>query len=48
MTAESSGEEVEILAERLRAHFQDVYVRAMADVPICNPALDVASVGFRE
>jgi [NiFe] hydrogenase assembly HybE family chaperone len=43
MTAEAQN-----LATRLEAHFQDVYVRAMADVPICNPALAVACVGFRE
>ncbi len=41
-------EEVSDLAARLEAHFRDVNMRAMADVPICNPALDVACVGFRE
>jgi [NiFe] hydrogenase assembly HybE family chaperone len=45
MTAEA---EVQALSMRLEAHFQDVYVRAMADVPICNPALAVASVGFSD
>jgi [NiFe] hydrogenase assembly HybE family chaperone len=36
------------LAGRLETHFQEVWRRSMADVPICNPALSVASVGFRE
>ncbi len=44
MTAET---EVSDFSARLEAHFQDVYLRAMADVPICNQALSVASVGFR-
>jgi [NiFe] hydrogenase assembly HybE family chaperone len=39
--------EVLELSARLEAHFQQVYLRAMADVPICNAALAVASVGFR-
>ncbi len=45
MTAEA---EVVALADRLEAHFEQVYRRSMADVPICNTALSVASVGFRE
>ncbi len=40
--------EVAELANRLEAHFQDVFVRAMAGLPICNPALSAACVGFRE
>lgn len=36
------------LAVRLEAYFQDVLLRAMAGLPICNPALSVACVGFRE
>jgi [NiFe] hydrogenase assembly HybE family chaperone len=45
MTAEA---EVVAVADRLEAHFAQVYRRSMADVPICNTALSVASVGFRE
>lgn len=45
MTAEA---EVDALADRLEAHFEHVYRRSMVDVPICNTALSVASVGFRE
>lgn len=33
--------------ERLQAIYAQVYERAMRDVPICNPALAVESVGFR-
>ena len=44
MTADT---EVAELSARLEAHFHNVHQRAMADVPICNRALDVASVGFR-
>ena len=44
MTAEV---EVAEISSRLETHFQHVYLRAMADVPICNKALSVASVGFR-
>jgi [NiFe] hydrogenase assembly HybE family chaperone len=43
-----ADEQVLALAERLEAHFEGVWRRSMADVPICNPALSVASVGFRE
>ena len=39
--------EVLALSARLEAHFAEVHRRAMADVPICNEALAVASVGFR-
>jgi [NiFe] hydrogenase assembly HybE family chaperone len=39
--------EVASLSVRLEAHFREVYLRAMADVPICNAALSVACVGFR-
>ncbi len=51
MTAEAPRQEagnlgVADFAARLEAHFRDVHVRAMADVPICNPALAVACVGF--
>jgi [NiFe] hydrogenase assembly HybE family chaperone len=35
------------LSSRLEAHFRDIHARCMKDVPICNPALDVACVGFR-
>jgi len=34
-------------AARLEAHFRAVHQNAMADVPICNPALDVACIGFQ-
>jgi [NiFe] hydrogenase assembly HybE family chaperone len=44
MTADA---EVADISFRLEAHFHDVHLRAMVDVPICNPALAVASVGFR-
>ena len=39
--------EVLELSARLEAYFQEVYLRAMADAPICNEALAVASIGFR-
>jgi [NiFe] hydrogenase assembly HybE family chaperone len=39
--------EAAAFAARLEAHFGEVYRRAMADAPICNKALAVASVGFR-
>jgi [NiFe] hydrogenase assembly HybE family chaperone len=39
--------EVAELSARLEAHFAEVHQRAMADVPICNEALAVASVDFR-
>jgi len=35
------------LAARLDAHFHELYDRCMKDMPICNPALSVACVGFR-
>jgi len=49
MAAELADLEFEArrLGERLATHFQQVYVRSMADVPICNEALAVAAVGFR-
>jgi [NiFe] hydrogenase assembly HybE family chaperone len=49
MAAEQAALEMEAQAagERLAAHYRDVYLRAMADVPICNLALDVAATGFR-
>ncbi|MCB1955261.1 MAG: [NiFe]-hydrogenase assembly chaperone HybE [Rhodocyclaceae bacterium] len=33
-------------SERVRAHFAHVGANAMRDMPLCNPALDVATVGF--
>jgi [NiFe] hydrogenase assembly HybE family chaperone len=39
--------EVAAFSARLESHFAEVYRSAMADVPICNEALAVASVGFR-
>jgi [NiFe] hydrogenase assembly HybE family chaperone len=39
-------EEIERFSARLEAHFRDINRRVMADAPICNPALDVACVGF--
>ena len=39
--------EAQAAGERLAAHYRDVYLRSMADVPICNPALEVAATGFR-
>jgi [NiFe] hydrogenase assembly HybE family chaperone len=39
--------EVAELSARLQAHFAEVHRRSMADVPICNEALAVASIGFR-
>jgi [NiFe] hydrogenase assembly HybE family chaperone len=39
-------EEVERFSMRLEAHFRDIHRRVMIDAPICNPELDVASVGF--
>ncbi len=46
--AMSADEQVVAIAGRLELHFQDVWRRSMADVPICNPSLSVASVGFRK
>lgn len=39
--------EVAELSARLEAHFGEVHRRSMADVPICNESLAVASIGFR-
>jgi [NiFe] hydrogenase assembly HybE family chaperone len=39
--------EVADFSARLEAHFCEVHRRAMADAPICNAALAVASVGFQ-
>jgi len=39
-------EEIADFAARLEDHFRDIHRRVMADAPICNPALDVACVGF--
>ena len=39
-------EEIERFSARLETHFRDIHRRVMADAPICNPALDVACVGF--
>ena len=49
MAAEQAALDMEAQAagERLAAHYRDVYLHAMADVPICNPALEVAATGFR-
>jgi len=44
----SADDQVSALAGRLETHFEGVWRRSMADVPICNPALSVASVDFRE
>ncbi|WP_416798748.1 [NiFe]-hydrogenase assembly chaperone HybE [Ciceribacter azotifigens] len=35
------------LGQRLEDCYRQVHVTAMADVPICNPALGVAATGFR-
>lgn len=35
------------LGRRLEACYRHIYATAMADVPICNPALGIASTGFR-
>ena len=35
------------LSARLAEHFEELYERCMKDMPICNPALNVACVGFR-
>jgi [NiFe] hydrogenase assembly HybE family chaperone len=43
----TSAPDVAAYAARIETYFQDVHVRAMADVPICNPALEVACVGFQ-
>jgi len=39
-------EEIESFSARLEAYFRDIHRRVMVDAPICNPALDVACVGF--
>ncbi len=41
------SDEVAEFSARLEAQFREVHARAMADLPICNPALSVACVGFR-
>ncbi|MCW2283063.1 [NiFe] hydrogenase assembly HybE family chaperone [Rhodoblastus acidophilus] len=35
------------LAARLEEHFEELYERCMKDMPICNPHLRVACIGFR-
>ncbi len=46
MAAEPDEDQARQLGERLAQHFRGVYVGSMADAPICNPALDVAAIGF--
>jgi [NiFe] hydrogenase assembly HybE family chaperone len=41
MTAEAIG-------QRLAARYRDIEAKAMRDVPICNGALEVEAIGFRE
>jgi [NiFe] hydrogenase assembly HybE family chaperone len=36
------------IAERLAAVYREIYSRAMRDAPICNDALEVEAIGFRE
>ncbi|ATQ67063.1 [NiFe]-hydrogenase assembly chaperone HybE [Methylosinus trichosporium] len=36
------------IAERLAAIYREIYRRAMRDAPICNDALAVEAVGFRD
>jgi [NiFe] hydrogenase assembly HybE family chaperone len=49
MTAEApDADGIADFSARLEAHFHAVHLGAMADVPICNPALSVDCVGFRE
>jgi [NiFe] hydrogenase assembly HybE family chaperone len=47
MTESPSAEEIAAFSARLQAHFLETHRRAMRDAPICNPALEVACVGFR-
>lgn len=35
------------LGQRLEMRYREIHATAMADVPICNPALAVAATGFR-
>jgi [NiFe] hydrogenase assembly HybE family chaperone len=35
------------LGRRLEARYRQIHASAMADMPICNPALGVAATGFR-
>lgn len=39
--------EIAAFSARLEAHFRATHRRTMQDEPICNPALEVACVGFR-
>jgi [NiFe] hydrogenase assembly HybE family chaperone len=36
------------IAERLAAVYREIHRRAMRDAPICNDALEVEAIGFRE
>jgi [NiFe] hydrogenase assembly HybE family chaperone len=40
-------EQIATFSNALEAHFREAHRRAMQDAPICNPALEVACVGFR-
>jgi [NiFe] hydrogenase assembly HybE family chaperone len=47
MTEPPGPEEIAALSARLEAYFHETHRRSMQDAPICNPALEVACVGFR-
>lgn len=50
MDAEGAQEGVDpalALGGRLEARYRQIHATAMADMPICNPALGVAATGFR-
>lgn len=51
MDAEAHGiaeiDPARALGLRLEARYRHIHATAMADVPICNPALGVAATGFR-
>lgn len=36
-----------LLGQRLEGRYRHIHATAMADMPICNPALGVAATGFR-
>ncbi len=43
----SGGDPAQELGQRLETCYRHIHATAMADVPICNPALGVAATGFR-
>ena len=43
----AGGDPALALGQRLETCYRHIHATAMADVPICNPALGVAATGFR-